>query len=88
MLLNKGDEKNIRTEIVLNENISAPLEYLEPVGVQKCYLNDELINKMYLKCGIYVYTEILFSLKKEGKSAICGMLEGIMLCEISKKDKY
>ena len=38
------------------------------------YLNDELINKMYLKCGIYVYNEILFSLKKEGKSAICGSM--------------
>ena len=47
-LLNKGDEKNIRTEIVLNENISAPLEYLEPVGVQKCYLNDELIGEINL----------------------------------------
>ena len=47
-LLNKGDEKNIRTEIALNENISAPLEYLEPVGVQKCYLNDELIGEINL----------------------------------------
>lgn len=47
-LLNKGDEKNIRTEIILNENISAPLEYLEPVGVQKCYLNDELIGEINL----------------------------------------
>lgn len=47
-LLNKGDEKNVRTEIVLNENISAPLEYLEPVGVQKCYLNDELIGEINL----------------------------------------
>lgn len=47
-LLNKGDEKNVRTEIILNENISAPLEYLEPVGVQKCYLNDELIGEINL----------------------------------------
>ena len=46
--IDKGDEKNIRTEIVLNENISAPLEYLEPVGVQKCYLNDELIGEINL----------------------------------------
>ena len=48
ILLNKGDEKNIRTEIVLNENVSAPLEYFEPVGVQKCYLNDELIGEVNL----------------------------------------
>ena len=38
------------------------------------YLNDELINKMYLKCGMYVYNEILFSFKKERKSAICGSM--------------
>ena len=47
-LLNKGDEKNIRTEIILNENISAPLEYLEPVGVIKCYLNEEEIGQVNL----------------------------------------
>lgn len=48
VLINKGDEKNVRTEIVLNENIKAPLEYLEVVGVQKCYLNDELIGEINL----------------------------------------
>lgn len=48
VLLNKGDEKNVRTEIVLNENISAPLEYFEVVGVQRCYLNDELIGEVNL----------------------------------------
>lgn len=48
VLINKGDEKNVRTEIVLNENIKAPLEYLEAVGVQKCYLNDELIGEINL----------------------------------------
>lgn len=48
VLVNKGDEKNIRTEIILNENIAAPLEYLEQVGVQKCYLNDELIGEVNL----------------------------------------
>ena len=35
--------KNIRTEIVYDENISAPLEYREKVGVVNCYLNDELV---------------------------------------------
>ena len=45
-LLNKGDEKNVTTETILNENIKAPLEYLEPVGIQKCYLNGELIGEV------------------------------------------
>ncbi len=47
-LINKGDEKNVRTEIVLNENIKAPLEYLEVVGVLKCYLNDDVIGEVNL----------------------------------------
>lgn len=47
-LINKGDEKNIRTEIVLNENIKAPLEYLEVVGTLKCYLNDEVVGEINL----------------------------------------
>ena len=47
-LLNKGDEKNIRTEVILNENISAPIEYLAPVGVIKCYLNEEEIGQVNL----------------------------------------
>ncbi len=42
-LMKKGDEKNIRTEIIYNDNISAPLEYRAKVGVLNCYLNDELI---------------------------------------------
>lgn len=48
VLLNKGDEKNITTEIILNENISAPLEYYEIVGVQKCYLNGNEIGEVNL----------------------------------------
>jgi len=47
-LVNKGDEKNITTEIVMNENIKAPLEYYEPVGVEKCYLNGEQIGEVNL----------------------------------------
>lgn len=47
-LVNKGDEKDIRTEVIFNENITAPLEYLEVIGVQKCYLNDELIGEVNL----------------------------------------
>lgn len=43
ILCAKGDEKNIRTEIIYDENIKAPLEYREKVGVINCYLNDELI---------------------------------------------
>ena len=43
VLCAKGDEKNIRTEIIYNENIKAPLEYREKVGVVNCYLNDEII---------------------------------------------
>ena len=44
--------------------------------------------------GVYMYTHthngILLSHKKEGNSAICNNLEGIMLSEISQieKDKY
>lgn len=47
-LVNRGDEKNITIEIIMNENIKAPLEYYEPVGVQKCYLNGEEIGEVNL----------------------------------------
>ena len=47
-LVNKGDEKNITTEIIMNENIKAPLEYYEPVGVEKCFLNGEEIGEVNL----------------------------------------
>ncbi len=47
-LLNKGDEKNIRTEVILDENIVAPIEYLNQVGIIKCYLNDEEIGSVNL----------------------------------------
>jgi D-alanyl-D-alanine carboxypeptidase (penicillin-binding protein 5/6) len=43
ILCTKGDEKNIRTEIVYDENIKAPLEYRGKVGMVNCYLNDELV---------------------------------------------
>ncbi len=42
-LIPKGEEKNVRTEIIYNEKISAPLSYREKVGVINCYLGDELI---------------------------------------------
>ena len=48
ILCAKGDDKNIRTEIVYDENISAPLEYREKVGVVNCYLNDELVGSANL----------------------------------------
>ena len=41
-LVGKGDEKNIRTEMVY-DNVSAPLGYREKVGTINCYLNDEII---------------------------------------------
>lgn len=47
-LVNKGNEKNITTEIVLNENIKAPLDYYEPVGVLRCYLNEDVIGEINL----------------------------------------
>ena len=47
-LLNKGGEKDVRTEIVLDENIKAPLEYYEKVGVERCFLGDELIGEINL----------------------------------------
>ena len=47
-LIGKGNEKDIRTEIILKENIKAPLDYFEVVGVEKCYLNDELIGEINL----------------------------------------
>lgn len=47
-LISKGSEKNLKTEITLKENITAPLEYFEVVGVEKCYLNDELIGEINL----------------------------------------
>lgn len=42
-LLSKGEEKNVRTEIIYDEKISAPIAYKEKVGSINCYLNDELI---------------------------------------------
>ena len=48
ILCAKGDEKNIKTEIIYDENISAPLEYREKVGMINCYLNDELVGKANL----------------------------------------
>lgn len=41
-LVEKGTEKNIRTEIVYDK-VSAPLAYRERVGTINCYLNDEII---------------------------------------------
>lgn len=43
ILCAKGDEKNVKTEIIYDGNIKAPLEYREKVGVVNCYLNDELV---------------------------------------------
>lgn len=47
-LLSKGAEKDVRTEIVLDENIKAPLEYYEKVGVERCYLGEKLIGEINL----------------------------------------
>ena len=43
-LIGKGDEKNIRTEIIYDDQISAPIAYREKLGTINCYLNDELIS--------------------------------------------
>ena len=68
--MNKSDEKNIQTEIILNENISAPLEYLEKVGVQKCYLNGELVGEV----------DLLVNQKIESKDVWDFLIEAIDLC--------
>ena len=47
-LLSKGTEKDVKTVIILNENIKAPLEYYQKVGVEKCYLGEELIGEINL----------------------------------------
>ena len=47
-LLNKGAEKDVRTEIILDENIKAPIDYYQKVGVERCYLGDELIGEINL----------------------------------------
>ena len=52
--------KNIRTEIVYDENIKAPLEYREKVGVVNCYLNDELVGS----------TNLLVNQEVKGKNII------------------
>lgn len=65
VLLNKGDEKNIRIENVLNENISAPLEYYDVVGVQRCYLNDELIGEVNLVAAEKVEAKKWYDFVKE-----------------------
>lgn len=65
VLLNKGDEKNIRIENVLNENITAPLEYYEVIGVQRCYFNDELIGEVNLVSAEEIKAKSWYDFAKE-----------------------
>ena len=48
ILCSKGEEKNIKTEIVYDNNMSAPLKYREKVGVVNCYLNEEIVGSTNL----------------------------------------
>lgn len=48
ILCAKGDDKNIKTEIIINENIKAPIEYRGKVGTINCYLNDEMVGSTNL----------------------------------------
>ena len=48
ILLKKGTEKDIVTEIVYDANLSAPLEYKEKVGTINCYVGDTLVGHQNL----------------------------------------
>lgn len=53
-LMEKGKEKNIRIENIIDENISAPLEYFEKVGTQRYFSNDEMIGEVNLVTNMKV----------------------------------
>lgn len=48
ILTSKGDDKKIRIEDVIYENVIAPVKYLDVVGVKRAYLNDDLIGEVNL----------------------------------------
>lgn len=77
ILCARGDEKNIKTEIVYNENISAPLEYREKVGTVNCYLNEELVGA----------TNLLVNQEVNGKNIIDFMNELILFSYRLRKIK-
>lgn len=45
VLVNKADKDKVEKEIIIDENISAPLEYLQKVGTINYTLNGEIIGK-------------------------------------------
>ena len=44
MVVKKGDASNIRTEIKLNDEISAPINKGDVLGKVEIYLNEEVID--------------------------------------------
>ena len=54
ILVNKADKDKIEKEIIINENISAPLEYLEQVGSVTYKLNGEIIGQSNIVSGAKV----------------------------------
>lgn len=45
VLVNKADKDKVEKEIIIDENIEAPLEYLQKVGTINYKLNDEIIGQ-------------------------------------------
>ena len=48
LLVAKGEENQIRTEIELEENVSAPIVYRQKLGVEKIFLGEELKGEVSL----------------------------------------
>lgn len=61
VLLAKGEEKSIVSETIMNENISAPLEYRAKVGSIKYSLNDQIIKEVDLVVSEKVSSKNLIS---------------------------
>lgn len=51
VLVNKVDKDKVEKEILIDENISAPLEYLQRVGTVNYKLNGETIGQGYIAAG-------------------------------------
>lgn len=61
VLLAKGEEKSIVSETIMNEKISAPLEYRAKVGSIKYSLNDQIIKEVDLVVSEKVSSKNLIS---------------------------
>lgn len=65
ILTSKGDDKKIRIEDVIYENVTAPVKYLDVVGVKRAYLNDDLIGEVNLVANENINKKSWFNFLKD-----------------------